>query len=162
MLRLLKKALCLCLAVLMVCCLFGCSKSEKHTPYSICQKVLPLCSEEISWTSLSSEQAAAYYGVSSALLQNFAAYISDDDTRYDAVAAFTFKNGDEKKELADCFAEILNSNKASVGLVNHKESSKIQKSIIMELNDMLILVAVENAQDICGELEALGARKYMY
>jgi hypothetical protein len=32
----------------------------------------------------------------------------------------------------------------------------------MEFNNMLILVAVENAQDICLELEALGARKYMY
>ncbi len=162
MLRLLKRGLCLWLAVLMICCLFGCSKSENHTPYSICQKVLSLCSEEISWTSLNSEQAAAYYGVSSDLLQNFAAYISNDDTRYDAVAAFTFNSSDKKKELADCFTEILNTNKASVGLVNDKESSKIQNSIILELNNMLILVAVENAQDICLELEALGAKKYMH
>ena len=162
MLRLLKRGLCFLLAAVLLCGLMGCSKNEKHTPYSISQKVLSLCNEEILWTSLSSEQAAAYYGVSSGLLKNFAAYISDDDTRYDAVAVFVFENEDEKSQLALSYGEFLNTHRASVGLVNKNESSKIQNSVIMELNNMLILVAVENAQAVSEELNKIGAKNYIH
>ncbi len=157
-----KRIGCIVLAAIMLCGLFGCAKVDVHTPYSISQKIISLCSDDISWYSLSREQAAAYYGLAGDFPESFAAYISDDDARFDAVAVFTFKTLEEKKELAGCFGEIISGNKGSAELVNDNESSKIQNSVVLELDGMLIFVAADNAKQISEELQKLGAEKYVY
>ena len=157
----LKKGLCFFLAVILVFSLFACSKKETYTPYSLSQEILALCGEEIKWKSLDSDSAATYYGAGKQLLENFAAYISDDDARYDAVAIFAFENEQEKKAIADCFTENIKSNKATAGVVNAAESAKIEKGVIIEFQNMLILIVTENSGEVAKELLKMGAKHYI-
>lgn len=157
-----KKTLCFLLAALFCVGLFGCSKKAQYTPYGLCQEILSLCDENAQFKSLNGDQAATYYGLSKELLQNFAAYVSDDDTSYDAIAVFTFKNEEEKSALASCFKESIRTNKVSAGVVNTNESTKVEKGIMMELQNMLIFVMAENTEEIGKKLSDLGAKNYSF
>ena len=158
--RLLTRFLCICMAAVFLIILSACSYGEKHTPYSISQKILELCSDNVEMTSLTAEQTAAHYGIPTANLHDFCVYICAADDQYDTVAVFSYSDKKERAVFTQAIADSLKTNETTVKAVNDSEYKKIQNRLIAELEDKLILVISDNVTEIEAMLKELGASNY--